>query len=121
MFFDVFLSVATRARKLLKTVEAEEKLPVDLLEWRFLIPPRHVYRALMINEGLEDAAGWAGRAIREDEACKHVEALESLKKAKAHLEEVKWFRNASDDEVDQRIAKHYCRWILFSGSPIYRV
>lgn len=121
MFFDVFLSVATRARKLLKAIEAEEKLPGDLLEWRFLIPPRHVYRALMVNRGLEDAAGWAGRAIREDEAGQHVEALESLSKAKEHLEESRWFRNASDDEVDDRIAKHYCRWILFTGRPIYHV
>lgn len=120
MFFEMFFSVASRGRKILKAIEAEEEMPVDLLEWRFFIPPRHVYRALMINRGLEDAAGWAEKAIREDEAHKHVEALESLNKAKAHLEEVRWFRNASDEEVDGRLARHYS-WVLLGGRPVYPV
>jgi hypothetical protein len=120
VFFDVFLSVATRARKLVKAVEAEEKLPVDLLEWRFLIPPLHVYRALMVNRSLEDATGWAGRAINEDEAGRHDEALESLKRANEHLAEVRWFRSASDEEVNGRLARHYS-WVLLGGRPVYPV
>ena len=120
MFFDVFLSMATRARKLVKAVEAEEKLPVDLLEWRFLIPPLHVYRALMVNRGLEDAAGWAGRAINEDEAGRHDEALKSLKRANEHLAEARWFRSASDEEVNSRLARHYS-WVLLGGRPVYQV
>lgn len=119
MFLDMLFGVSYRAKKILKAVKAEKEMPVDLLEWRFLIPPRHVYRALMFNRDLEDAAGWAKKAIQEDEAYKHVEALESFKKAKAYLEEAEWFKNASDDEVDQRIAQHYCRWVLLGGRPIY--
>ncbi len=120
MFFEMFFSVTYRARKILKAIEAEEEMLVDLLEWRFLIPPLHVYKALMVNRSLEDAAGWAGRAIREDEAGQHVEALESLRKAKEHLEESRWFRNASDEEVNGRLARHYS-WVLLGGRPVYPV
>ena len=117
MFFDMFFSVASRARKMLKSIDFEE-MPVDLLEWKFFIPPLHVYRALMVNRGLEDAIGWAGRAINEDEAGRHDEALESLKRANEHLAEARWFRSASDEEVNDRLTRHYS-WILLGGRPVY--
>lgn len=111
-------TLEARARKILEEVAESNEMPVDYVKWRFLVPPVDVYRALKVNQCLTDARGYAGWAINGDKDGRRDRASEYLQKAKEALEESRWFRSASDEEIDERIAKHYS-WILLGGRPIY--
>ena len=111
-------TLESRARKIIESANAEGEMPVNYLEWRFLIPPVHVYRALKVNQCLTDARGYAGWVVDGDKDGRRDRAPEYLKKAKEALEESRWFRNASDEEVYDREMNHYS-WILLGGRPVY--